>query len=440
MRVKGLAALVAVLLGAGGLPAQAAPATVSGTVHDEHGQPVERACIFAFTSTSDTFRGASAETEADGTFSFMILTPGKRYVYVSDCWAFQSPRFVGEWWRDGEDAPPASPVAVGPLEEPHLAFVVGPGAIVTGHLSGPDGEPASDVCVYALPDRSQYRIGLPSPWDFEDTSDESGAYEIRGLMPGDIRLSFQNCAYGGQTGWMSTYFGADGYRWADATVVTLDDGPNIVDATLVRAGGISGDLTRTDGSPATGACVTATNVGTDESWASEDYYYNQVSHYRIQGLRPGRYVVRTTDCGAGWDVTYHPAAVDPADATIVEVRAAQWTTDVDIVTTRCQRPVDSDEDGLDDCAERVAHTRVDDPDSDQDGLTDGAEVHTHRTDPVRRDTDGDGFKDGSEINGTCAGQPLQPSDPNDPTSTPLTGGGLGAPRVPVLPFRPETVC
>ncbi|HWU23454.1 MAG TPA: Stk1 family PASTA domain-containing Ser/Thr kinase [Nocardioides sp.] len=80
-------------------------------------------------------------------------------------------------------------------------------------------------------------------------------------------------------------------------------------------------------------------------------------------------------------------------------------------------PPDADGDGLSDAQEAQYGTDPNVADSDGDGLSDGDEVKKYHTDPLNKDSDGDTFTDGDEV---TAG-----SDPNDPTSTPLTVGTPG---------------
>lgn len=57
---------------------------------------------------------------------------------------------------------------------------------------------------------------------------------------------------------------------------------------------------------------------------------------------------------------------------------------------------DHDEDQLNSAMERAHQTDLDNPDTDGDGILDGVEVHSLRTDPLRRDSDTDGVIDGIE--------------------------------------------
>ena len=91
---------------------------------------------------------------------------------------------------------------------------------------------------------------------------------------------------------------------------------------------------------------------------------------------------------------------------------AQHGTEIYIWVSTYVAPKDSDNDGLPDDEEKQYGTNPHNPDTDGDGLSDGDEVNKYHTDPLVADSDGDGFSDGDEV---TAG-----SDPNDPSSTPLT--------------------
>jgi Bacterial TSP3 repeat len=73
-----------------------------------------------------------------------------------------------------------------------------------------------------------------------------------------------------------------------------------------------------------------------------------------------------------------------------------WTGTVSWDLRLCDPAVDSDSDGLNDCAEAALGTDPHNPDTDGDGLSDGDEVG-RGTDPLKADTDGDGLPDGDEV-------------------------------------------
>ncbi len=92
--------------------------------------------------------------------------------------------------------------------------------------------------------------------------------------------------------------------------------------------------------------------------------------------------------------------------------------------------VDTDGDGLSDCAERAAKTDLNNPDTDGDGLSDGDEVKI-KTDPLKADTDGDGLSDRDEV--LCVSNPLDAKQKcyacgwlhNDPGNLAATGKAEG---------------
>ncbi|HJQ05509.1 MAG TPA: Stk1 family PASTA domain-containing Ser/Thr kinase [Nocardioides sp.] len=93
-------------------------------------------------------------------------------------------------------------------------------------------------------------------------------------------------------------------------------------------------------------------------------------------------------------------------------QTAKQGSNVYIYVSTYVPPPDADGDGLSDAQEAQYGTDPNNPDTDGDGLTDGQEVTKYHTDPLVADTDGDGFTDGQEVKAH--------SNPNDPTSTPLT--------------------
>lgn len=61
------------------------------------------------------------------------------------------------------------------------------------------------------------------------------------------------------------------------------------------------------------------------------------------------------------------------------------------------KPLDNDQDGLNNEEEAGLGTNFNEPDTDSDGLTDREEAKVYGTDPLKADTDGDGYTDGQEI-------------------------------------------
>jgi hypothetical protein len=77
------------------------------------------------------------------------------------------------------------------------------------------------------------------------------------------------------------------------------------------------------------------------------------------------------------------------------------------------KPLDSDNDGLDDWDEqKIYGTNPYDWDSDDDALSDHDEVKIHKTNPLKADSDGDGLKDGEEVN-VYETNPLSPDSDED---------------------------
>lgn len=71
-------------------------------------------------------------------------------------------------------------------------------------------------------------------------------------------------------------------------------------------------------------------------------------------------------------------------------------------------------------------------DSDYDGLSDQAEINIYHTDPLKADTDGDGYLDSAEV--LLGSNPLDPHDPVDTLSAPLSGAPVKTTTISSVPW------
>ena len=127
---------------------------------------------------------------------------------------------------------------------------------------------------------------------------------------------------------------------------TLDD----IDFTLVRGGVITGRVTNSDGQPLIEEPINVDrrdDYGQSGAVMSVTTFYIQTDDrgiYRVFGLAPGKYIVSTGTGQPGYagrngfkyKQTFHPAATDPAQATVVQVSEGGEATNVDIVVTARQ--------------------------------------------------------------------------------------------------------
>ena len=206
------------------------------------------------------------------------------------------------------------------------------------------GEPLSKVQVLA--ERSDGRRPLAAT-----TTDSKGSFSLVHLQPGEYRLK------GVRNGYIETYYGA---RRADSKGITLTLGPGIepknLQLKLLPFAVVAGTVRDPDGEPLAEArlaliAITYRN-GMRELRATGHYATtDDLGHYRILGVAPGRYYVRA---GPPYDdardlvdhspkearppeiliPTFHPAARDADGARKIEIAAGDRFTGADVTLLR----------------------------------------------------------------------------------------------------------
>ncbi|MFA5890495.1 MAG: carboxypeptidase regulatory-like domain-containing protein [Actinomycetota bacterium] len=189
--------------------------TISGTVTDTRGDPIEGVCVEVV--DDDGSWTAWASTAEDGSYSAGGLQSGQFKVHFSDCFARVLPpqegsdyspdvvvpgRGVGEhipeWYDDKPDVDQADPVRVTQGEEvPGIDAVLTIAGMIRGTVTDPQGWPAESVCVEAHDARTGAWGGSGYTWD-------EGAYTIYGLAPGIYKVKFSDC--GGKRRYRTEWF------------------------------------------------------------------------------------------------------------------------------------------------------------------------------------------------------------------------------------------
>lgn len=157
-------------------------------------------------------------------------------------------------------------------------------------------------------------------------TDEDGNYRIKNVPPGTYKVMIG----------APTYVQSDG---PTPVIVGKNEVAENIDVTLVRGGVITGKVIDADGRPvleeqvffslttSSRALPIMRTVRTDDRGV-----------YRAFGLPAGRYLVYAgkdsissfATANAGHQRTYHPSAVNPADATVIQVNEGSQATNVNI--------------------------------------------------------------------------------------------------------------
>ena len=160
-------------------------------------------------------------------------------------------------------------------------------------------------------------------------TDVDGNYRIKNVPPGTYKVMVAAPAH----------VQSDG---PTPVVVGKNDVAENVDVTLVRGGVITGKVVDADGRP-----VLEEQVFFSLTTPSRAFYMRTVRTddrgvYRAFGIPPGRYIVSAGkdsissfgEENVGHQRTYHPSALRPADATVIQVNEESEATNVDITLGR----------------------------------------------------------------------------------------------------------
>ena len=168
------------------------------------------------------------------------------------------------------------------------------------------------------------QYGSFRPTRFRATTDEDGNYRITNVPPGNYAVVPASPAYVASEGRKSLIVGKN---------ETVEN----VDIALEQGGVITGKVTDADGRPMIEEMVYVSATTSQRVVFYRDVRTDDRGIYRAYGIPPGKYTV-----SAGRDTnsynrrpeshqrTYHPATVDPAAATIIDVSDGSEATNVDV--------------------------------------------------------------------------------------------------------------
>jgi photosystem II stability/assembly factor-like uncharacterized protein len=298
-------------------PACATPGSgaLGGTAVDSSGTPVAGVTIYLYDSDEpgEFASLASAETSADGSYTFVGLTPG---TYKLRCWD-RTHSVVDGWYGDTGSGPTIFTVEADAALVADLTFVRG--GSLSGLLHAQDGSSPGHFMVDLVPQAGTYwPEGSYRPWVV--TADD-GSWGWQGIPPGSYKVRFS--AFGGSTQ-------LDGYHpgvlaEASATVVDLPAASErSIETTLITGGVIWGHTTN----GLSGEAVVAEHFvyRLDPDTHEWNKYPGAGSsgadgYYQIGRLPSGTYRVKAS--WLGWRTGYSVDSTTLADAQNVEVTQGQ---------------------------------------------------------------------------------------------------------------------
>jgi hypothetical protein len=288
-------------------------AEVVGHLTDEKGQSVTNTWVETIPTSVPLFIGHGiyvsgdplifggfTRVDANGDYHLRGLTPGPfkvRYFPDSDDYTVQyAHNKYG--FPDGDSIDLHS-------RKNFLNQVIHRAGVVTGRITGSNGQPASNVAV-----RADYYLDL---YGLFGHTDENGYYEMRGASTGNHQVWFD--PFWGGAPYAPEYFDNVPSRTGHTPYFIRTGATRVLNVELARQGTISGVVTNNSGHPLAQVCVsTGEAAGSYVSFTETD----TAGRFVLPNLNAGTFEVTFSDC--------NPALPNyPAKYVSIKARAAQDT-------------------------------------------------------------------------------------------------------------------
>lgn len=293
-----------------GIDASLAPAaSISGRIYDEAGQPLTGARVEVFDLDQRWITGATAD--GAGFYTAGGLSPR---TYKLKFNAPYGENFLSEWYADKASFAEADPISIVSTgqEITGIDAVLRSGASISGLITDTEGTPLKFVTVWLKNSNGTTAAST--------STNSLGQYQILGLPAGSYRIRFGDSSGEYLPEWYENQPSEIG-----AKIVSLADGQHlIIDATLEKAGSISGRLTDKFGNPIGGGFVYATQDGAFKSYGAVSQTNGVFS---VTGLPSGAYKVRFS--ATGYDEEWFNDKPDFAQADPITVTEGQQVTGIE---------------------------------------------------------------------------------------------------------------
>jgi len=240
--------------------------SISGTVRDEAGNPIQGANVY-------TSAGNWATTGSDGSYLVKGLIPGNYWVYAS------AHGFLYEYWTSTGGTRDYAQAEFVPVTEgattANIDFSLNLGGLISGLVTDLAGNPIAGAELFT--------------GGTNTVSGPDGSYTIGGLVTGDYTV------FARADGFVSEYYDDTlDYQLASPVAVTEGSTTSGIDFSLGSGGSISGTVTDNQGNPIKDASVSASRIGCCGSgWDTTDF----LGRYTMTILAPGDYKVSAGKSG-----------------------------------------------------------------------------------------------------------------------------------------------
>jgi hypothetical protein len=283
-----LLATVAMLAGGAvtATPAYAAPGTLTGVVTLPNDAPATNAEIALYTADGEWL--GYDYTDGAGVYEFTSVDPGSYTLRIYD-YSYSAPyQFLGGY----DDLASATKFPVGDGQDVTQDVELTAGQTVTGTVTRANGGAHAERYVtlhrWVTDDGAPYWTSIG-----DDQTDESGAYEIEGVLPGTYTVEAE-----GDDEYVDQFYG-NVYDEENAKrfTATTSAGATGIDVVVPQAGRLEGVIKGENGLGLDNVDVDVYRFETD-AWdyvrtvSENDTGTDETGAYAVGGFRPGNYTLR----------------------------------------------------------------------------------------------------------------------------------------------------
>jgi len=294
-------------------------ATITGTVTDTAGAPLNRMCVAVFNAKSATVV-ASGNTSSTGTYALDALPGGSYIVQFTDC---NGGNHAPQWYNGKASGSTADLLTLtNGVTTSGINAKLATGAAITGTVTDGVGHPLAGACAAAQP------VNGGSSGVVSTATGSSGAYAISSLATGSYSVEFVDCSGGNHI--PQWYNGQNSQAAANAVSVTAGTTVGGVNGQLLTGGTIAGTVTAA-GSAVANVCVGVQDLNQNDAATGTT---DGSGRYTVTGLATGDYKVNFTDClGSVHASQWFNGQPDFSSATAVHVTAGSATTGINAALT-----------------------------------------------------------------------------------------------------------
>jgi len=291
----------------GGINASMTKASsISGTVTDSEGLPLEgiEVSVFSDNEGGEWWNWASyATTDANGNYTAAGLHAGTYRVEFRD-WA--SGDFATEYYNNALSLNSAQDIVLSEAEDRvGIDASLAAASRINGVVTDQDGSPLEEISV------SVYQYDAKDEWWHWVTgaeTDEFGEYSLGGLAAGNYRVEFRD--YYGEYA-VEYYENSPDLDSAKDIVVAKSTDVSGINASMVKASGISGVVTGPNGQTPLANVEVELERWTGDDWSWQDQTVTeQDGSYQFDGLPAGSYRIEFEDESGQYALEYYNNEVE----------------------------------------------------------------------------------------------------------------------------------